>query len=86
MPSRKGGMAAIIGLELDTVESCCADVEGVVRPANINAPDQIVISGDRLSVEEAISRLEVGRRRSSTVRSKWAVSFASNGVGGNRIQ
>ena len=37
-PQGKGGMAAIIGLELDTVESCCADVEGVVRPANINAP------------------------------------------------
>ena len=31
-PPGKGGMAAIIGLELDTVESCCADVDGVVRP------------------------------------------------------
>ena len=63
-PQGKGGMAAIIGLELDTVESCCADVDGVVRPANINAPDQIVISGDRLAVEEAISRLkQIGAKR-----------------------
>ena len=57
-PQGKGGMAAIIGLQLEAVESCCADVEGVVGPANINAPDQIVISGDRLAVEEAISRLK----------------------------
>ena len=63
-PRGKGGMAAIIGLDLETVESCCADVEGVVGPANINAPDQIVISGDRLAVEEAISRLKaVGAKR-----------------------
>ena len=63
-PQGKGGMAAIIGLELDTVENCCADIKGVVRPANINAPDQIVISGDRLAVEEAISRLKaVGAKR-----------------------
>ena len=63
-PQGKGGMAAIMGLELDTVENCCADVEGVVRPANINAPDQIVISGDRLAVEEAVSRLKaVGAKR-----------------------
>ena len=63
-PLGKGGMAAIIGLELETVESCCADIEGVVGPANINAPDQIVISGDRLAVEEAISRLKaVGAKR-----------------------
>ena len=42
----------------------CPHVDGVVGPANINAPDQIVISGDRLSVEEAISRLkEVGAKR-----------------------
>ena len=54
-PQGKGGMAAIIGLELETVESCCADIEGVVGPANINAPDQIVISGDRLAIDHAIS-------------------------------
>ena len=63
-PQGKGGMAAIIGLELETVESCCADIDGVVGPANINAPDQIVISGDRLAIEHAISQLKaVGAKR-----------------------
>ena len=36
----------------------------MVGPANINAPDQIVISGDRLAIEHAISQLKaVGAKR-----------------------
>ena len=38
-------MAAILGLEDSVVESICADINGVVVPANYNCPGQLVISG-----------------------------------------
>ncbi len=38
-------MAAILGLEDDVVEKICAEIEGVVVPANYNCPGQLVISG-----------------------------------------
>ena len=42
-----GAMAAIIGLDRETIESICheASSSGVVEPSNLNAPTQIVISG-----------------------------------------
>src|SRR5438105_229241 len=42
--ARPGGMAAVIGLPADAVEALCRSVDGVVAPANFNAPDQVVIS------------------------------------------
>lgn len=44
----KGTMAAIIGLELPALEEICkeAKAHGVVNVANINAPGQVVISGE----------------------------------------
>jgi [acyl-carrier-protein] S-malonyltransferase len=55
MPAGEGGMAAILGMGLDQLQQVCADVaqEQVVSPANINSPDQIVISGHRQAVERA---------------------------------
>ena len=52
---RPGTMAAILGLTREQVESVCADasVVGVVVPANLNAPGQIVISGTIEGVEKA---------------------------------
>ena len=38
-------MAAILGLEDNVVEEVCADIDGVVVPANYNCPGQLVISG-----------------------------------------
>lgn len=47
---RPGAMSAVLGLETAQVEAACADASaaggGVVVAANINAPDQTVISGD----------------------------------------
>jgi [acyl-carrier-protein] S-malonyltransferase len=40
-----GTMAAIIGLEAPAVETLCAEVDGVVVPANYNEPLQTVVSG-----------------------------------------
>ena len=49
---RPGGMAAILGLdELATAQICA---ETGVELANINADDQIVISGDKVAVAQAM--------------------------------
>jgi [acyl-carrier-protein] S-malonyltransferase len=55
VPPGRGAMAAILGLPLPVVEDCCrASAQGqVVVPANLNAPEQIVISGHREAVERA---------------------------------
>jgi [acyl-carrier-protein] S-malonyltransferase len=62
-PEGRGGMAAIIGSDADTVRQVCEEV-GDVFPANMNSPSQIVISGDRGKVEQAAGRLkELGAKR-----------------------
>jgi [acyl-carrier-protein] S-malonyltransferase len=59
-----GTMAAILGMEDEQVESLCAQVNGVVVPANYNSPGQLVISGALAAVEEAIARAtEAGAKR-----------------------
>ena len=57
VPAGEGGMAAILGLEAEQVEQCCAEAagDGVVAPANYNAPGQVVIAGDAAAVERAIA-------------------------------
>ncbi len=57
-------MAAILGLEDEIVEQECANIEGVVVPANYNCPGQLVISGAIEAVESACDRLkEAGAKR-----------------------
>ena len=55
--ARPGAMAAIIGLGTAEVEAACAGASagdsGVAVAANLNAPDQTVISGDPPAVERA---------------------------------
>ncbi len=107
VPVGEGAMAAILGLEYDTVNDLCAQVSdeltppppddpsnpaeqsaaarealtdpnnpastiaeaasrvsAVVSPANINSPEQIVISGDKVSVERAaVLCKEAGAKR-----------------------
>ena len=55
VPAGEGGMAAILGMALGQLQQVCADAaQGeVVSPANINSPDQIVISGHQKAVERA---------------------------------
>ncbi len=53
---RPGTMAAILGLATAEVEAACHEVSGkgaVAVPANLNAPDQTVISGDPDAVAKA---------------------------------
>ena len=57
-------MAAIIGLDDETVEKVCAEIEEVVVPANFNCPGQLVISGSMKGIEIACEKLkEAGAKR-----------------------
>lgn len=60
----QGTMAAILGLDDEVVEKICAEINGVVVPANYNCPGQLVISGELKAVDEACEKLtEAGARR-----------------------
>lgn len=50
-------MAAILGLEDDVVERICAQIDGVVVPANYNCPGQLVISGALEAIDSACAQL-----------------------------
>ena len=57
-------MAAILGLDDETVEKVCAQVEDVVVAANYNCPGQLVISGSIEGVDKACTLLaEAGAKR-----------------------
>ena len=62
-----GAMAAIIGMDYDALKETCEAAstdEESVAPANINAPDQVVVSGDKAAVERfsALAK-DAGARR-----------------------
>ena len=57
LPAGLGTMAAIIGLDIDTIEDICSKVVGVCEVANINTPNQIVISGEKEAIATAMERL-----------------------------
>lgn len=53
---RPGAMAAIIGLPIETLRDLCAQASGagLVVPANLNTPAQIVVSGEEAGVENLL--------------------------------
>ncbi|HYO95401.1 MAG TPA: ACP S-malonyltransferase [Polyangiaceae bacterium] len=55
VPEGEGAMAAIVGGDRSAVAELCAAArgEGVLEPANFNAPGQVVISGSRSAVRRA---------------------------------
>ena len=55
VPVGVGAMAAILGMDLEKVTAVCHDAaqSEVCEPANINSPEQIVISGNTAAVERA---------------------------------
>jgi [acyl-carrier-protein] S-malonyltransferase len=59
VPVGVGGMAAVLGVPGDVIERRLADVRaGVVEIANWTSDDQIVISGDKAAVEEALALIQ----------------------------
>ncbi len=66
VPSGEGTMAAIMGIERESVMECLkmASGYGVVEAANFNCPGQVVIAGHTSAVEKACSILkERGARK-----------------------
>lgn len=56
VPDGQGGMAALIGLTDEQVESLCSDIKGgqVLEAVNFNAPGQVAISGHLDVIEKAV--------------------------------
>jgi [acyl-carrier-protein] S-malonyltransferase len=73
-----GGMAAILGLDIPTLEEICATASQgsqIVQVANDNCPGQVVISGARPALERALQLAnEAGARRTVPL----AVSIAAH--------
>ena len=67
VPAGRGAMAAILGMEPEAVVAVCRDAsseDAPVEPANLNSPEQTVISGATAAVERAIALAkERGARR-----------------------
>lgn len=55
VPVGEGAMAAVLGMSIHQLQQVCNEAAhgGVCQPANINSPDQIVISGSKAAVERA---------------------------------
>jgi [acyl-carrier-protein] S-malonyltransferase len=57
VPEGQGAMAAVLGLDADAVRGVCEaaakETKVIVSPANLNAPEQIVISGSAAGVARA---------------------------------
>ena len=74
-----GGMAAVLGLEAETLDEICQmasqETGGIVQLANYNSPGQIVISGHKEALEQA---MELARERGARRVIPLAVSIASH--------
>lgn len=57
VPSGAGAMAAVLGLELEELSALCEAEEGVVTPANINSPGQVVIAGTSAAVTTVTEKI-----------------------------
>jgi len=57
VPTGEGALAAIVGLDNDTVKAVCANaaLDDVLAPANFNSPGQVVIAGHTAAVFRAIT-------------------------------
>jgi [acyl-carrier-protein] S-malonyltransferase len=73
-----GGMAAVMGLDIATLDRVCAEASGaeeIVQVANDNCPGQVVISGARPALERALEYAQgAGAKRAIAL----AVSIAAH--------
>jgi [acyl-carrier-protein] S-malonyltransferase len=76
-PPGQGAMAALIGLDLAAVREVCAEASTggeIAVTANLNAPGQIVISGDSGAVRRALEAAK-GRGAGASVELKVSAPF-----------
>ena len=73
-----GGMAAVLGVDIPTLERVCAEAsttEEIVQVANDNCPGQVVISGHKTALERAMTGAKAaGAKRALAL----AVSIAAH--------
>ncbi len=73
-----GGMAAILGVDIPTLDKVCAEastIDEIVQVANDNCPGQVVISGHKSALERAME----GAKAAGAKRAKaLAVSIAAH--------
>ena len=73
-----GGMAAILGVDIPTLDKICAEAsttDEIVQVANDNGPGQVVISGHKTALERAMAAAKVaGAKRAMPL----AVSIAAH--------
>jgi [acyl-carrier-protein] S-malonyltransferase len=57
VPEGTGGIAAILGLDVDGVRAVCSDAANgeVLEAVNLNSPNQVVIAGHRTAVERGMA-------------------------------
>ena len=80
VPVGEGGMAAILGLDDDTVRAVCAEASsaGVVEAVNFNAPAQVVIAGSQGGRREGVrSGQGEGREARAAAAGIGAVPFVA---------
>ena len=73
-----GGMAAILGLDIPTLEDICVQAsrgDEIVQVANDNCPGQVVISGARAALERAVEQAQAAGARRAVIL---AVSIAAH--------
>ncbi|MBR1807272.1 MAG: ACP S-malonyltransferase, partial [Selenomonadaceae bacterium] len=69
VPVGEGAMAAIIGLDDETIVQVCAEVSslGAVQAVNFNCPGQTVIAGKTAGVEAAVDKLKSAGAKKSVI-------------------
>lgn len=63
VPAGEGAMAAVMKLDAARIHAVLAEVDGVVEVANLNSPQQTVISGAAAAVAAAAERLKAAGGR-----------------------
>lgn len=61
--ARPGAMAAVLKLDDATVNRLCAEIDGLVVPANYNSPGQVVVSGEEPAIDALLERVKAARGR-----------------------
>jgi [acyl-carrier-protein] S-malonyltransferase len=80
VPAGQGSMAAILGMPAEDLIAVCRDASSVgapVQPANLNSPEQTVISGATAAVERAVA-LAKGRGAKRAVLLQVSAPFHSS--------
>lgn len=63
VPEGQGAMAAILGLDDETLINICEQVDGVVQAVNFNSPGQVVIAGETAAVKAAIELAKAAKAK-----------------------